>query len=376
MTDTRGAKFVRGLVRTVFIACYAAFMWASIHHVAAFFENFEQGNGNSFGSYLLAGSIDITALVTTAGVMFFRKSMPKTIQIVLWGFIIGLALYSFFINWEYASHFHNTDLIMHPTGATTPVLDSHGNVHYVPVMVETTWLRYVNPALASCFTIFALIYSVVGEFFGAKAPTAGELLAKKTYLEETASVLEDIRKLEEKSKGPGAIQRLKDTANELARAGKEIADTLGKGEQETSEIPDVKASENNPKEVRSTGPLSGVSGDVSEEEEESFNTLEREAIQVSQEQLSQAVSGASKAVDDLPQTSQKSQINAAIDILKDYFPQVVAWRDWSLKSVDLSDVSRVTGVHHRTLGAMANKGTLTRLNRYPQKVLLTSVITW
>jgi len=224
--ETRGARFIRGLVKAVFIGCYAAFMWASIHHVATFFDNFEQnGTSDTIGSYLLAGAIDVTALVTTIGVMFFRKSMPKKIQVILWIFIVGLAIYSFFINWEYASHYQNTSLILQPTGQTTPVYDTHGVLHYIPVMVENTWLLYVNPALASCFTIFALIYSVVGEFFGTKAPTATELQARLSYLQETASVSEAIRDLEARNKKPGLIQRAKASALELKEAVKEVRKT-------------------------------------------------------------------------------------------------------------------------------------------------------
>jgi hypothetical protein len=204
--ETKGAKFIRGLVKFVFIGCYAAFLWASIHHVATFFDHFEQnGASNTFGSYLLAGAIDITALVTTIGVMFFRKSMPKGIQAILWVFILGLSLYSFFINWEYASHFQNSDLILQPTGETQAVYDASGQLHYVPVMSANSWLLYVNPAFASCFAIFALIYSVVGEFFGTSAPTAEELRARRQYLSETADVLEDIRRLEESRRKPRPI---------------------------------------------------------------------------------------------------------------------------------------------------------------------------
>lgn len=222
-TETKGARFVRGLVKTVFIGCYAAFMWASIHHVAAFFDHFEQnGAADTLGSYLLAGAIDITALVTTIGVMFFRKSMPRNIQGILWVFIVGLALYSFFINWEYASHYQQSDLILQPTGQTTPVYDAQGVLHYVPVMRATTWLLSVNPALASCFTIFALIYSVVGEFFGTKAPTIEELKAKEAYLKETAATLESIRELEARGRKPGIIQRAKQSALEIKAAVQEV----------------------------------------------------------------------------------------------------------------------------------------------------------
>jgi TRAP-type C4-dicarboxylate transport system permease small subunit len=30
-TDTWAAKLVRGLVKTIFVGCFVAFMWASIH---------------------------------------------------------------------------------------------------------------------------------------------------------------------------------------------------------------------------------------------------------------------------------------------------------------------------------------------------------
>src|SRR5215469_6515028 len=213
-TDTRAAKWVRGLVKTIFVLCYIAFMWASIHHVAAFFNDFEADSSNTLGSYLLAGAFDITALVTTIGVMFFRKSMPAWVFRVVWAFILAIAFYSFFINWEYVSHYQNMTLLLEPTGATTAVYDSHGVLHYVPVMQVNTSLLWVNPFLASGFTIFSLIYSVIAEFFGTKAPTVEELQAKKKYLEETATVINDIRKLEAKNKETSLIHRLKKGALE------------------------------------------------------------------------------------------------------------------------------------------------------------------
>jgi hypothetical protein len=79
------AKWMRGLVKTVFIGCYAAFMWALIHHVATYFDNFEQnGQATWFGSYLLAGAFDITALVTTISVMFFICTQPAKGLLICW----------------------------------------------------------------------------------------------------------------------------------------------------------------------------------------------------------------------------------------------------------------------------------------------------
>jgi len=231
--ETWAAKWVRGLVKTVFIGCYIAFMWASIHHVAAFFNNFEENNGNIVGSYMLAAAFDITALVTTIGVMFFRKSMPHWVFWIVWSFILATAGYSFFINWEYASHYQNITLIMQPTGETTPVYDTAGMLHYVPVMQANTWLQWINPLLASGFTVFSLIYSVIAEFFGTKPPTTEELLAKKQYLEETASLLEEIKKLEGKGK-KSLITTIKEAAMEGKEAWKEVT-THEESEEESTE---------------------------------------------------------------------------------------------------------------------------------------------
>jgi hypothetical protein len=217
-TDTWAARWVRGLVKTIFVLCYIAFMWASIHHVAAFFNDFEADSGNTWGSYLLAGAFDITALVTTIGVMFFRKSMPGWVFWIVWAFILAIAGYSFFINWEYASHYQNMMLLLQPIGATTAVYDTHGALHYVPVMQINTRLVWANPILASGFTIFSLIYSVIAEFFGTKAPTVEELRARKKYLEETVGVVADIRKLEEKNKGTSLLDRVKQGALEVKSA--------------------------------------------------------------------------------------------------------------------------------------------------------------
>lgn len=222
MIDTKMASFMRGFMKAVFIGCYAAFLSASIRHVAVYFNNFEQGQ-DWFGSFLLAGAFDVTALVTTIGVMFFRKSMPRPIQAIVWLFILAIAGYSFVINWEYAAHYQSVALTMQPTGATMPVYDAQGQLHYVPVMQQNMTLLFLNPLLASGFTIFALIYSIIAEFFGTKPPSVQELEARKTYLEQTKTLLESIAELEQKPQAKTSlIQRAKAAAMEVKEAAKEV----------------------------------------------------------------------------------------------------------------------------------------------------------
>jgi len=206
-------------------------------------------------------------------VMFFRRSMPRYVQWIVWLFIVAIAAYSFFINWEYAAHYQSTELILQPTGATVAVYDSQGMLHYVPVMRADPALLFVNPLLASGFTVFSLIYSIVAEFFGTKAPTVQELQARKTYLEETQGIEETIRHLEGKHKAKSLLQRAKETVQE----GKEVWRELRKPDKEEGEA--VGNSERNIGEweaLTSQETSQGPVGQFSEEPEETGTNRARE----------------------------------------------------------------------------------------------------
>lgn len=358
-------RFVKGLVKTVFILCYIAFMAASIRHVAVFFNGFEPNNDNVFGSYALAGAFDITALVSTIGVMFFRKSMPTWVFVIVWIFIGAIAAYSYVINLEYTSHYQDVSMLMQPTGQLTPVLDAHGNVHYEPVMKLNTTLEWINPFLASGFTIFALVYSVIAEFFGTKAPTVDELRAQKQYLEDTVTLHADIEALKKQNKKPGVVERVTNTAKDVVKAGQEIAQAVSKKND--------KAAFNDPDTEPLTSSSENVEDTIEADLEEDFDTGEREALQRSLHEVSKAVSEVPNAP--LP-TGLEDGLDAAFNELEKHYPKIVAWRSLRAKSVTLKAISEVTGKHHKTVQSAALKGTLERINRYPDRVLLTSVLTW
>lgn len=146
--------FFRVLIRSAFIFAYLAFLGASIQHVAYFFHSFEPAGEMWAGSYAIAISIDVLALILIIGVMFFRKDMSVWAKVGVWLFILGLTAFSWFINWEYASQFQSSDL-------------SHVQQFY--------WL---NPILASAFAFLNLAYAIVSELFNAKTETAEELRQK------------------------------------------------------------------------------------------------------------------------------------------------------------------------------------------------------
>src|SRR5258708_7590376 len=100
----------RVIIRVVFLFAYAAFLYASLRHIAFFFASFEPAGTDWTGAYALAISIDVTALILTIGVMFFKRGMPGHAIVGVWFFIVCLTGFSWLVNWEYAVQFQSSDL--------------------------------------------------------------------------------------------------------------------------------------------------------------------------------------------------------------------------------------------------------------------------
>lgn len=201
----------RVIIRVIFIFAYIAFLAASIRHVATFFHNFESDPTDWINPYTLAVSIDLTALVLTVGVMFFRGNMPWYAQTFTWLFIVALTAFSWFVNWEYAMTFQGSDLKVNDT------------------------LRLLNPILASSFAFLNLAYSVVAEFFNSRTETAAELAAKVDELELLEEQQNRLAQYKNRTRQPSVIQRVKATAIEAKAAAKEVMktdETVSSGEHD------------------------------------------------------------------------------------------------------------------------------------------------
>lgn len=190
--------FFRGAIRVVFLFAFIAFLSASISHVAVFFNNFEADKSNWISPYMLAVSIDLTALVLTIGVMFFRKDMPWYAVIITWVFIICLTAFSWIVNWEYARTNQGINLEINP------------------------FLEMLNPILASSFAFLNLAYSFVSEFFNTKVKTADELQKELDRLEALEKVQTKLNSYHERNKKPSLIQKFKETAIEAKGAIGEV----------------------------------------------------------------------------------------------------------------------------------------------------------
>ncbi len=192
---TRAEQWFSIGIRLVFIFAFGAFLAASIHHVAAFFHNFEPSGTDWTGSEALAVSVDGTALVLTIGVMFFSRRTPWHTKALIWFFILALTGFSWLVNWEYAMTYQQ------------PLFSAH---------LDPIW-QNINPILASSFAFLNMVYSIVAEIFGTREKSLEEL---RKELEDLQGERGQLLKQIQEAKGPGLLKQL---AQELKEA-KELFD--------------------------------------------------------------------------------------------------------------------------------------------------------
>jgi hypothetical protein len=190
--------FFRTAIRVVFLFAFVAFLSASVSHIAVFFNNFEADKSNWVSPYMLAISIDLTSLVLTIGVMFFRKDMPWFAVLITWVFIVCLTAFSWVVNWEYARTYQGINLEINPT------------------------LEMLNPILASSFAFLNLAYSFVSEFFNTKTKTAQDLQDELNRLRALEDVQNQLKDFHDRNKKPSIIQRVKVTVKEAIDAVEEV----------------------------------------------------------------------------------------------------------------------------------------------------------
>lgn len=169
-------KFIKGF----FWFAFAAFLGASIPHVAYFFRAFEpQGDGQDMiwwgVSFAIAVSIDITIFLlslTVAGM--HRRNAAGGLIFSVWVFVLGLTALSWYINGKYAMRFIDTSMIS-PTALNVPYLGR---------------IADINPIIASMFQVLAIAYTWVADKIAAdeKPKTAAELAAELAELEQVETL--------------------------------------------------------------------------------------------------------------------------------------------------------------------------------------------
>jgi hypothetical protein len=164
-------SFFQGLLQFVLWLAFAAFLFASLPHVAYFFASFEpESNGQVDGywwlvSYALAIGIDVTSFLLSLNVAIKMRratsglaGIPKiaaTIGVVVthWPFILLLVGFSWLVNFEHAKEFHSSMLAL-AENADINLLFWNGK------------LADLNPIIASAFPVLAVAYTGMSDRIG------------------------------------------------------------------------------------------------------------------------------------------------------------------------------------------------------------------
>ena len=169
--DEKDYSFFQGFLQVVLWIAFAAFLFASLPHVAYFFASFEpesSGQVNDYWwlvSYSLAIGIDVTSFLlslnvaikmrrATAGLGGVPRLLAKVgVIITHWPFIIMLVAFSWLVNFEHAKEFHSL------------MLDLAENVD-VNLIIWQGKLGDLNPIIASAFPVLAVAYTGMSDRIG------------------------------------------------------------------------------------------------------------------------------------------------------------------------------------------------------------------
>src|SRR5438105_115435 len=99
------------VIRGFFWFAFAAFLSASIPHVAYFFRAFEPSASGQepywwVVAYAIAISIDVTIFLLSLTVaQMQRRRAARGVILSVWAFVLALVLLSWYINYQYAQQF-------------------------------------------------------------------------------------------------------------------------------------------------------------------------------------------------------------------------------------------------------------------------------
>ena len=134
------------ITRGAFWMAFAAFLCASIPHIAYFFRSFDPIGGPEDRywwaiAYAIAIGIDMTDFLLSMNVArLSRKKASWRVLFNRWLFIIGITSFSWFVNWEYNVEFSSTML------SKVAVVSLFGLLR----------VGDLNPVLASMFQVLSI----------------------------------------------------------------------------------------------------------------------------------------------------------------------------------------------------------------------------
>ena len=310
------------VIRGFFWFAFAAFLAASIPHVAYFFRAFEPSASGMepywwVVAYAIAVSIDVTIFLLSLTVaQMQRRRAARGVILSVWVFVLGLVLLSWYINYQYAQQFASPSMLSH---APTIRLALVGNI---------------DPLIASMFQVLALAYTWIADKIAAEEPEkSAELLEREAEeLARKLSAQARITALKDRQKGQ-RVRSLIATAREVKR---ELLPRHQAARPGTPPEEQAEQSEEPSREVVEEPPVEAMGSDVG--------------------------TGSSGDADLLS--------------LGRVTPTLASWRASGRRTATIKEVAKATGYSEKWIRNRIDKRLLKVHSRNRNLVLIESLITW
>lgn len=310
------------VIRGFFWFAFAAFLAASIPHVAYFFRSFEPGASEQepywwVVAYAIAISIDVTIFLLSLTVaQMQRRRAARGVILSVWAFVLGLVLLSWYINYQYAQQFASPSMLSH-----APTL-------------KVALIGNIDPLIASMFQVLALAYTWIADKIAAEEP--------------------------EKS-----AQDLEREAEELARklAAKQRMATL-KDQQKGQRVRSLIAIAREVKRELLPAPSEPPAGTGFDAQTEGPEEPLREVVEVPHIEALGSETGSDASGEALPATLERLH------------PTLASWRTAGRRTATIKEVARATGYSEKWIRNRIDKRLLKVHSRNRNLVLIESLITW
>ncbi len=326
---------------------FAAFLGASIPHIAYFFRSFDPIGGPEDRywwaiAYAIAIGIDMTDFLLSMNVArLHRNKASWRVLFNRWLFIIGITSFSWFVNWEYNVQF------------------SSGMLSKVAEVSLFGLLRVgdLNPVLASMFQVLSIAYT-----------SMAESLTEKT-VEKTAEELEtEANERERKAKAQARIDATTNQSTASWLKGK-----IGVLREVKNEV--ISTPRNALKQEQDTLIVTSFAG-----EQNNGITLPIEEAKAAYELIQNGSMDSSKNAGKSDEYSEPNEPdvlwhNDAFALLEHY-PKLQLWLSRGQRTATIEEIVNVTQQSKRKVANRVHDGTLKRSPRNAQLILISSVIEW
>ncbi len=326
---------------------FAAFLGASIPHIAYFFRSFDPIGGPEDRywwaiAYAIAIGIDMTDFLLSMNVArLHRNKASRQVLFNRWLFIIGITSFSWFVNWEYNVQFSSS------------MLSKVAEVSLFGMLR----VGDLNPVLASMFQVLSIAYT-----------SMAESLAVKT-VEKTAEELE--AEADERERKAKAQARIDATTNQSTASW--LKGKIGVLREVKNEV--ISTPRNELKQEQAMPIVTSFAG-----EQNNGITLPIEEAKAAYELIQNSSMDSSKNAGKSDEYSEPNEPdvlwhNDAFALLEHY-PKLQLWLSRGQRTATIEEIVNVTQQSKRKVANRVHDGTLKRSPRNAQLILISSVIEW